>query len=60
MKEKVIEWCSNCGQEVKIDAIPYVAQKCPNCGALIRACCLCDCDKVDCNKCEKKFPKEEK
>lgn len=55
--KKIIEWCSNCDQEVKIDAIPFIAQKCPNCGALIRACSLCDCDVVDCDKCEKKYKK---
>ena len=51
--KKVIEWCSECDTEVKIKAIPFVLQKCPNCGAPIRACCLCDPDTCDCVKCEK-------
>ena len=42
--KKVIEWCSHCEKEVKINAIKCVAQTCPNCGKTIRACCLCDWD----------------
>lgn len=51
--KKIVEWCSECEAEVKIKAIPYVLQKCPNCGAPIRACCLCNPDTCDCEKCEK-------
>lgn len=50
--KKVTEWCPFCDNEVKINAIPCVAQKCPKCGSTIRACCLCDHDNCDCVKCE--------
>ena len=51
---KVIELCPCCGQEVKLEPKMHVLQRCPKCGAPIRACSLCDHDIVDCSKCEKK------
>lgn len=51
--KKVIEYCSCCEQEVKINAVPCVLQRCPKCGAPIRACSLCDLNVVDCQECEK-------
>lgn len=48
---KVVEWCSNCGQEVVLLNLKYKWQKCPNCGADIKACSLCDMDKVSCKDC---------
>lgn len=56
--KKITEWCSHCGNEVEIDAIKYVKQKCPICGKTIKACCLCDMDEVDCTKCAKMARKE--
>lgn len=52
---KVIELCPYCEQEVELEPISYVLQRCPQCGAQIRACSLCDCDIVDCSKCQKKY-----
>ena len=51
--KKVIEWCSFCENEVKINAVPCVVQKCPRCGKPIKACCMCDPDTCDCTKCER-------
>lgn len=51
--EKCIEWCSNCGEEVVIDAVMYKDQMCPNCAEPIKACNLCsDCDRK-CSTCSK-------
>lgn len=50
---KVIEWCSHCEQEVKINAIKCTLQHCPVCGSPIRACSLCNQDNCDCARCEK-------
>jgi hypothetical protein len=51
--EKCIEWCSNCGEEVVIDAVMYKDQMCPNCSEPIKACNLCsDCDRK-CSTCSK-------
>lgn len=52
---KIIEYCPECEREVKIKPIPYILQKCPHCKADIRACSLCDCDIVNCKKCQKKY-----
>lgn len=52
---KVTELCPCCDQEVKLEPKRYVLQRCPKCGAPIRVCSLCDCDIVDCSKCQKKF-----
>lgn len=52
---KVTELCPCCDQEVKLEPKRYVLQRCPKCGAPIRTCSLCDCDIVDCSKCQKKF-----
>lgn len=52
---KVTELCPYCDQEIKLEPRMHVLQRCPKCGAPIRACSLCDCDIVDCDKCEKKY-----
>lgn len=52
---KIVEYCAECDREVKIQPWPYVIQKCPHCGAPIRACSLCDYDIVNCRKCQKKY-----
>jgi hypothetical protein len=54
-EETVVEWCSNCEREVRIAAEPYIEQKCPHCGAPIRACSMCDTDIVNCSVCERKY-----
>jgi len=50
---KVTERCPYCEEEVKLEAIKYKLQECPNCHKKIRACSLCDCNTCDCSKCEK-------
>ena len=52
---KVTELCPCCDQEVKLEPKRYILQRCPKCGAPIRACCLCDCDVVNCSECQKKY-----
>ncbi len=54
---KVTELCPCCDQEVKLEPRMHILQRCPKCGAPIRACSLCDCDVVDCSSCEKKYAK---
>lgn len=49
--KKIQEWCSNCCQEVTIDA-EFKEQVCPNCGEIILPCSLCDMDTVECSKCK--------
>lgn len=49
---KVIEVCPFCMEEVELESILFDRQKCPNCGNMIRACCLCDMsDTLDCTWC---------
>ena len=55
MREKTTEWCPNCECEVEIDAVPFIEQRCPKCGAPIKACSACDNDICDCNACERKY-----
>lgn len=57
--KKVVELCPFCEEEVKLKPIKFQAQKCPNCGKLIKACSLCNCDECNCAECEKLF-KEDK
>ena len=43
------ELCPYCGNEVSLEDIQYLHQKCPNCGNFIRPCnlckeCKCQCD----------------
>ena len=52
---KVDELCPCCDQEVKLEPKMHILQSCPKCGAPIRACSLCDCDIVDCSRCQKKY-----
>ena len=52
---KVVELCPCCDQEVKLEPKMHILQRCPKCGAPIRACSLCDCDVVDCSECQKKY-----
>ena len=52
---KIIELCPYCEKEVKLANIPFVPQKCPNCGKMIKACSLCEWDTCDCDACEKKY-----
>lgn len=56
---KVTELCPYCEEEVKLEAIKYKLQECPNCHKKIRACSLCDCDTCDCSKCEKQEDEDE-
>ena len=51
---KVWELCPHCEEEVELEAVKCVLQKCPNCGRMIRACSMCDPDKCDCSKCERR------
>ena len=57
-EDTVTELCPFCEEEVELKAIKYIPQKCPNCGKLIKACSLCDLNKVNCTACEKKYPTE--
>lgn len=51
--EKVIEWCSNCNEEVVLDAVKFKKQVCPVCNDKIRACCLCNSkDQEKCGGCD--------
>ena len=49
--KKVIERCPHCEKEVKLDAVQYKLQKCPNCKAKILPCAMCDLNKVNCSTC---------
>lgn len=51
----VTEWCPHCEMPVKIKPIKFIVQICPNCKEVIKACCLCDNDNVNCNKCEEEY-----
>jgi predicted RNA-binding Zn-ribbon protein involved in translation (DUF1610 family) len=44
------ELCPHCGEEVDLPAYMGI-YKCPNCGALILPCSLCDWDEVNCEEC---------
>lgn len=51
--EKVTEWCSHCTEEVEIEATLDDVQVCPECGAYIVACSMCEggvCSKCKLNK----------
>lgn len=50
VEEKITEWCSSCAGEVDILNIPE-KQICPECGADIWPCIMCDHNKVNCAKC---------
>lgn len=47
---KTIEWCPHCEQEVEIQAIRHINQKCPKCGGNIKACNLRETCKGQCEK----------
>ena len=49
--KKLQEYCSNCCQEVTIDA-EFKMQVCPNCGKVILPCSMCDMDSAKCNACK--------
>lgn len=50
MNTKITEWCQYCDTEVELDNV-FKVHVCPNCGARILPCSVCDWDVVKCNKC---------
>lgn len=53
--ETLNEWCPYCEEEQEIKVINrdyYQVFKCPNCGAALILCSICDHDSVVCTKCE--------
>lgn len=49
-KGLVEEWCSNCGQEVLIEA-KMEKQICPNCQKPIKPCVICYTENTKCSDC---------
>ncbi len=52
---KVWELCPHCEEEVELDAVKCKLQRCPNCGRMIKPCSMCDMDKCDCSRCDKRY-----
>lgn len=50
MNTKITEWCQHCDTEVELDNV-FKVHVCPNCGARILPCSMCDWDVEKCNKC---------
>ena len=48
--DDIDELCPHCGNDVSLKRI-FANQICPECGALISPCSLCDYDKCDCKNC---------
>ena len=48
--DTIDELCPHCGSEVVLKRI-FANQICPECGALIAPCSLCDFNKCDCENC---------
>lgn len=57
-QEKVVEYCSNCDEEVVIEAQFDTLQHCPICGNTILPCSLCNQDTCHCGKCSKEQKKK--
>lgn len=49
-EETITEWCSACTVDVKIEN-KAEKQTCPECGADIWPCSLCDHNRVNCAEC---------
>lgn len=49
MKDKTVEWCSECGQESEIS---IYGGYCKNCEKWLKPCSICDMDNVNCNLCK--------
>lgn len=50
VKDRIIEYCDNCGQETEIDRN---GGYCEHCNSWLKPCSLCDMDKVNCANCKK-------
>lgn len=50
IKNDIVEYCGNCGQETNIN---INGGYCEHCNIWLKPCSLCDMDKVDCSKCNK-------
>lgn len=50
VKDRIIEYCDNCGQETEIDRN---GGYCEHCNKWLKPCSLCDMDKVNCANCKK-------
>lgn len=50
VKDRIIEYCGNCGQETEIDRN---GGYCEHCNSWLKPCSLCDMDKVNCANCKK-------
>lgn len=49
----VIEYCTGCQREQRIECTFDVIQKCPECGASIVPCTLCSTGETNCWECAK-------